>query len=248
MDIQLIPLVDNTSSALGLPGEHGLSLAVRLNDGSLWLWDTGASDLAARNARALKVDISKARGLALSHGHYDHTNGIEAFLEAGFSGPVHAHPESVAPCWSIRPDRPVRFIGWNNPEAVRPMLRPVRGVRVLAADAQGNPLLTMVTDIARLPGNAQHVGGFFCDEQGAAPHHVPDDACLVLHTPQGRVLVLGCCHSGLANTLAAADTATAHEADTGFACVLGGLHLMDVCEEDDARLRQTLDALARHHV
>lgn len=248
--MNIVILSDNTSTIKGLDGEHGFSAAIYLNEDMLWLWDAGASDLAARNARSLGVNISKARGLALSHGHYDHTGGVEAFLESGFSGSIYAHPASVTPRWSVKPGRAARSIGWQAPQTGRERLHPVRGARMLAADAQGNPLLTMVTDIPRLQGNVENVQGFFHDEQATAPDNVIDDACLVLHTLHGRVLVLGCCHSGLANTLAAADAATAnHTGSTpGFACVLGGLHLLGVEDDQDERILQVLTALARYNV
>ncbi|QJT08202.1 MBL fold metallo-hydrolase [Oceanidesulfovibrio marinus] len=266
--MRLVILSENTPSPEGLAGEHGLSLAVYLDDGSMWLWDAGASGLAAQNAAALHVDLAQAVGLALSHGHYDHTGGIAAFLEAGFDGPIFAHQGSTTPRWAVKPGSATRPIGWEKPEPVRGRIRPVEGTTVLATDGQGNPVLTMVTDIPRLPGNAEHVDNFFHDSIGERPDCVLDDACLVLHTPRGRVLVLGCCHSGLANTLAAVDAATAYAthpgsaggpaeasadnadstATPGFECVLGGLHLMGVTDADDPAILQALDALKRYGV
>lgn len=266
--MKLVILSENTPSPEGLSGEHGLSLAIVLDDGALWLWDAGASGLAAKNAAALQVDVAQAVGLALSHGHYDHTGGIAAFLQAGFDGPVYAHKDSAAPRWAVKTGSATRPIGWVEPEPVRDRIRSVGRTTVLAADESGNPVLTMVTDIPRLPGNAEHVDNFFHDSFGERPDNVVDDACLVLHTGRGRVLVLGCCHSGLANTLAAVDAATADASSTasagdssqspdnepknevaaGFERVVGGLHLMGVTAPDDPAILQALDALKRHGV
>lgn len=64
--------------------------------------------------------------------------------------------------------------------------------------------------------------GFSLDPQGATPDAVADDACLVLEGTAGPSLVLGCCHSGLANSLACARERLGV---TRVHTVLGGLHL-----------------------
>lgn len=230
-------LCDNTAGRPDLGAEWGLSLALDLGpgeDGGLWLWDTGQSDLFLKNAARLGVDAAGARGLALSHGHYDHTGGVAALFAAGFSGPVHAHPVCARERYAEEPDgRPRRPIGPPNP---LPAITPVEGAARLA------PGLTMLTDIPRLPGRFQAVRGFSLDREGAEPDATPDDAFLVLETTAGPVAILGCCHSGLANSLSCARERLGV---TSFHAVLGGLHLF---KADDAALAETAGVLTEFGV
>lgn len=219
-DARVVVLCDN-SALPGLGCEWGLSLAINLgpetaDGGGLWLWDTGQTGLCVENARALGIDVASARGLALSHGHYDHTGGLDALVAAGFSGAVHAHPACALERFAEEPDgKPRRSIG---PPRPLPEFVPAGPVTRLA------PGLTLVTDIARAPGAFQAVQGFSFDSDGGRPDHVPDDAFLVLDGASGPVLILGCCHSGLANSLEAARERLGLER---FYAVLGGLHLFN---------------------
>jgi len=208
-------LCDNTALP-GLSCEWGLAMAVDLGgEAGLWLWDTGQTALFAANAAKLGVDLAAARGLALSHGHYDHTGGVGALLAAGFRGGIHAHPGCTRERYAREPEgRPPRTVG---PPRPLPEFHSAGPVTPLA------PGLTLVTDIPRAPGSFQSVEGFSYDRGGQEPDHVPDDAFLALESTSGPVIILGCCHSGLGNSLAAAR----ERLGLGrIHAVLGGLHLV----------------------
>lgn len=104
-------LMDN-AEAEGLACEWGSAMALEDDTGGLWLWDTGASPKFLDNARALGLDFNRAQGLALSHGHYDHTGGIAPLLDAGFPAPSWPIPRSTA---RASPDT----VGRSNPWASR---------------------------------------------------------------------------------------------------------------------------------
>lgn len=230
---RVVVLCDN-SALPGLGCEWGLSLAVDLGPetegGGLWLWDVGQTGLFAENARRLGVDLAAARGLALSHGHYDHTGGLDALLAAGFCGAIHAHPACALERFAEEPDgKPRRSIG---PPRPLPEFVPAGPVTELA------PGLTLVTDIARAPGTYQAVKGFSFDPAGSRPDHVPDDAFLVLESAAGPVVILGCCHSGLANALEAARLRLGL---SRIHAVLGGLHLFNAGPEAVEEAARALD-------
>jgi 7,8-dihydropterin-6-yl-methyl-4-(beta-D-ribofuranosyl)aminobenzene 5'-phosphate synthase len=230
-------LCDNESSRPDIGHEWGLSLAIDLGpgpEGGLWLWDTGKSALFLKNAAALGVDVRAARGLALSHGHYDHTGGLQALRAAGFTGGIHAHPACAGQRWADEgPGKPRREIG---PPEPLPAFFPAGEITRLA------PGLVMLADIPRLPGRSQCVAGFSRDEAGAVPDNVPDDAFLVLDARSGPVVILGCCHSGLANALACAR----ERLGLGeIHAVLGGMHLY---KADEAVLDEAAAALREHGV
>jgi 7,8-dihydropterin-6-yl-methyl-4-(beta-D-ribofuranosyl)aminobenzene 5'-phosphate synthase len=217
-------LMDN-ESAPGLASEWGFAAAIR-QDGRFWLWDTGQSAAFLANAALLGIAPQEADGLALSHGHYDHTGGVTALLNAGYHGPIFAHPDFARQRFNTT-KTPVRPIGI--PCAV-PEFTEVEQTCALTKS------ITMVTGIPRLPNNFQATKGFFFDESGNTPDPVNDDAFLVLDTPRGTVVLLGCCHSGLMNSLLCMKDrlgiASVH-------AVIGGLHLFNA---DRKALEETVEA------
>ena len=78
--MKLCVLVDNTPDVReDFVAEHGLSIWME-HGGEKWLVDTGLSDAYALNASHLGIDIAEVDYLVLSHGHIDHSGGLETFL------------------------------------------------------------------------------------------------------------------------------------------------------------------------
>ena len=93
--MKITVLAENTS-ACSLSAEHGLSLFVEAA-GRRFLFDTGASELFARNADALGIDLAAADFAVLSHGHNDHGGGLRTFLERNAHAPVYANRYAFEP-------------------------------------------------------------------------------------------------------------------------------------------------------
>ncbi|MGE4298591.1 MAG: MBL fold metallo-hydrolase [Desulfovibrionaceae bacterium] len=231
-------LTDNTAQP-GFEAEHGLSMAVELPSGALWLWDTGASGMFARNAQKMAVPVAAAKGLALSHGHYDHTGGLKTLFEdVGFAGPVYAHPDHALPRFVSKPGEPVKAIGLDTVgmSAPLPGFVPVEGSVALDEG------LTFFAPVPRKPGAFESVHGFFFDAACTRPDTIADDGFLTVATDKGVVVILGCCHSGLGNTLRLA----AEELGVDrFHAVVGGLHLK---HEQATAFTRTLGAMEKYHV
>ena len=77
--MELITLVDNLVYGEGLTGEHGSSFLIKTK-GKTILFDTGQTNAFINNAAYLAEDLSEVDFVILSHGHYDHCGGLEAFL------------------------------------------------------------------------------------------------------------------------------------------------------------------------
>ena len=232
---QLAIIIDNTAMNPNLACEHGLSMGIILDSGDLWIWDTGQTGLFMENAFAMGINPGRACGLALSHGHYDHTGGLDRLWEqTDFQGPIYGHPQIFADRYACHPGTEPRAIGLrtNDPERLRKQLIPVEDSMELA------PGLTMYTNITRQPGHYEPIQGFYLDKEATQPDTIPDDACLVLESPKGPILVLGCCHSGLANTCD--HVAQRHGIDR-FHALIGGLHLGKATQEAIEETRATLE-------
>ena len=72
-------LSENTTSSEKFESEHGLSLYIETGTHKV-LFDTGSSDLFAKNAEKMGVDIASVDLAVISHGHYDHGGGLKTFL------------------------------------------------------------------------------------------------------------------------------------------------------------------------
>ena len=78
-------LIDNQAATdKSLQHEHGLSIYFEA-DGRRIMLDTGLTGAAMSNAKAMGIDVSTIDSLILSHGHVDHTGGLESFLQLLFS-------------------------------------------------------------------------------------------------------------------------------------------------------------------
>ena len=90
--IRITVLVENCVRQRGLLAEHGLAFWIEAG-GRQILFDTGQGMVLRHNARELGFDLSAADAVVLSHGHYDHTGGLQAELDS-FRRATHARSDS----------------------------------------------------------------------------------------------------------------------------------------------------------
>lgn len=227
-------LVDNEAGA-GFEAEHGFALWLETG-GQRILFDTGQGTTLLANARNLGINLATADHLVLSHGHYDHTGGLEVLLHQGHNFMIHCHPGAVSPRYSIR-----------NRQA-RPLQMP-RGA-MAALDrfpqehlhwVQGPVVLSdtvgLTGPIARETLFEETGGPFFLDQAGHRPDPIDDDLALWIRTGKGLVVCVGCAHAGLINTL---HQAQRQNIGMRIRAVIGGFHLVNA---DRRRMEQTIQAL-----
>jgi|LGVF01.1.fsa_nt_gb 7,8-dihydropterin-6-yl-methyl-4-(beta-D-ribofuranosyl)aminobenzene 5'-phosphate synthase len=81
MNYRITTLLENKKEE-GTPyyTEHGLSFIIETPNESV-VFDTGQSDAFIKNAQLMGIDLSNARKMIISHGHYDHSGGVKSFVE-----------------------------------------------------------------------------------------------------------------------------------------------------------------------
>ena len=219
--ICITTLVENSVHVRGLRAEHGLAFHVQAGHRSL-LFDTGQSDLLLVNATALGVDLGRVEAIVLSHGHYDHTGGLAAVRRIAPQARLCLHPAAVEPKFSGNADGPARAAGMTAAalQAVREAATSVTWTR---AATEVLPGVFVTGEVPREIAFEDTGGSFFLDPAGTLPDPLVDDQALFIDTADGLVVILGCAHAGVVNTLRHIRRLTG---DRTLHTVLGGLHLL----------------------
>lgn len=232
-------LIDNQAET-GLEKEHGLSMWIEV-DGRRILFDTGAGNKFESNARKLSIDVYTADHLVLSHGHYDHTGGVSHFLRHNRQSSVYCHPSAVLPRYAVRngsgtsiqmPHESITAIDKLSEERLHWVQDPLRLGEHIG----------LTGHIPRKTSFEDTGGPFYFDPDGKRPDPIDDDMALWIRTQKGLVVVTGCCHAGLVNTL---DYIFHLNNGMKICALIGGFHLVDATP---LRLDLTMQALAAFEI
>lgn len=240
MKIRITILCDNSVGPLaGTLGEHGFSVFIEAESGPV-LFDTGSGATLLHNAMRMNRDLRRVEKVVLSHGHYDHTGGLWPLLQ--WSGPktIYAHEDVFACRYAIRDGQRGRTIGI--PYDRKYLEGQGASFDLSASFREIVPGMYLTGTVPRTMAFEEGDSGLFCDEKGCMPDRVPDDQSLVINTGKGLVLILGCCHSGMINTIEYARQSIGEER---VYAVLGGNHL-GFCSQ--VQLNETVRALHSYHI
>ena len=208
--------------------EHGFSALVRLSrEGRTRtiLFDFGFSEHGASfNADALDADLREVEMLVLSHGHGDHTGGLQRLLsKIGKRGlDLVLHPAAFKPDrYLVRHGSKDRF-----PRLVREDLEAL-GLRVVATR---EPLPLLGGDalfLGEIPRTTPFEKGmphaFFLQDGREARDPIEEDSSIAMRLRgKGLIVLSGCAHSGIVNTVRHAMAVTGV---SRVHAVMGGFHL-----------------------
>jgi 7,8-dihydropterin-6-yl-methyl-4-(beta-D-ribofuranosyl)aminobenzene 5'-phosphate synthase len=219
-------------------GEWGFSALVEA-DGYRVLVDTGARpETVLDNARQLKIDLSNVRDVVLTHNHDDHVGGLMT-LRREFMKVNPAALSRVHVAQGIFYSRPTPAGEDNAMIAIARQYRETGG-EIIEHNGPSEiyPGLWLTGPVPRVfPERNWSVTGKVQTPTGLVEDTIPEDQSLVVNTPQGLVLISGCGHAGMINTLTFAET---EFPKTPVLAALGGFHLFSA---SDAQLDWTSDKL-----
>ena len=226
--MRITVLVDNnTNIDQYYLGEPAVSYYIEDGDVRL-LFDAGYSDAAVRNASAMGIDLGRLTHIVLSHGHNDHTRGLQFLPDS--KARLVAHSD----CFESK------FYGAED-----------IGAPFSAEEAARRWNCTLTKDVYRISDDLLFLGevprvtdfeakepiGTVCRGGKSEPDFLLDDSALVYRSDKGIFIITGCSHSGICNIVSYAMSVCA---DRRLLGVLGGFHLL----EDNAQLAKTVDFLA----
>jgi 7,8-dihydropterin-6-yl-methyl-4-(beta-D-ribofuranosyl)aminobenzene 5'-phosphate synthase len=230
-------VVDNqASSSHGLCGEHGLAVWITFARRRI-LFDSGQKALFP-NAEKLGIDLGAADLLVLSHGHYDHAGGAAEVIKNTPGLRVYLHPAALDKRFSFREGN-FKFIGM--PETVKTALGsiPPGNVHWVTSSMTIANGVGLSGPIPRLTEYEDTGGPFYLDAEAKISDPISDDLALWFRSDRGLVVVVGCSHAGLINTLHQVQQASG---ETQLHAVIGGFHLNMASE---LRLQHTVNALKK---
>ena len=236
MGFRITTLSENTASIGDFLAEWGLSILLETDEARI-LFDTGKGYSGVYNADTLGVDLRSIDKIVLSHGHFDHTGGLRDILRRmGKNVEVIAHPD----IWQIKYSRRKReqpmYIGipFHRSELESLGASFVLGEKPVKINdsIMTTGEIPMVTSFEKVDAVL-----FIKDGSTWQPDKVLDDQALIVKTDAGLVIILGCAHRGMINTLYYARQLTG---ENKIYAVIGGSHLISASEE---RFWKTVAAL-----
>ncbi|MCC6579471.1 MAG: MBL fold metallo-hydrolase [Phycisphaeraceae bacterium] len=234
-------LVENAAKGRGMLGEHGLSYWIDTGDHRV-LFDTGQTgQTLLHNTSRLSVNIAMADAVVLSHGHYDHTGGLTAVLGHHPHPRVLAHPAAFQRRYSRSRVTSVEDIGI--PAEIS--LHAVRQRATVVETSKPTEIVPglFVTGFVPRGTDYEDTGGaVYLDAACATPDPIDDDQAIYFSASQGTVVLLGCAHAGVINTLEYVRQLTG---DQPIHAVIGGMHLVAASAR---RMDQTVASLRRLNV
>lgn len=239
------PLQKDSLSRKQLRAEHGASLlitVINLGKRSTILFDTGVTpDGALHNIEVMSIDLSSIQAIVLSHGHTDHTHGLDGFLDklGKRRMPILLHPDAFLKRRIVYNDNMVLDLP---PPSIHDLER--EGIELLVERGPSfliNGTLLVTGQIERttvfetgLKNQEAEIDGTWQPDPW-----IYDDQAIVMNVRnKGLVVVTGCGHAGVINILRQVRLQTGIEQ---IYAVLGGLHLTGAMFEPI--IPQTVEAL-----
>lgn len=195
------------------PSQHGLSFLI--NDTTKILFDVGPSDIFVKNAKKLNINLDEVDTIVLSHGHWDHGNGLK-FIR---NKTLICHPGCFIKRFRKKDDS---YIGLplNLEEAQKNFkLILTKKPYKLTED------IIFLGEIPRLNNFEAKTTKFY--KETKEDDFVFDDSALAIKSKKGLIILAGCSHAGICNIVEYAKKVTI---SNKVYAVIGGFHLKELDE------------------
>ena len=240
-------LVDNKTEDTRCRAEWGLSILIETK-GNKILLDTGASSLFAENAAKMGIDLKTIDALVISHGHYDHTEGVPAFSEINRTAPIYLHKEALFETYGEtngKIEAVTCGIRWSESfrREIQPRICFTEGVYKLYEN------VTLVGNIPDMEGfiptetfykkvhTKQSDGGISVSYEKDYMRH---EQALIVEEDQGLYLFSGCSHRGVVPTV---DYVRRLFPGKRISALIAGMHLYPVSKEERKQIVKEITAI-----
>lgn len=240
MQVSITILVENTTPVPNLLGEYGFSCLLTVDDRSL-LFDTGSARALFHNSKVLGISLAEIEEVVISHGHFDHTGALLPLLEQYGKKKIYAHSRLLMPRLFPLDNGKLKKIG--SPFSHKELEQ--AGAEFVFVDhfAEILPGVYISGEIPRNSDFEDTGGDFRVEDNGEVQaDQLQDDMALIVDHPKGLIIISGCAHSGLINTIAHAIHMTGQNKILAY---IGGTHLFNASSR---RIDQTVAALQSYDI
>ncbi|MBI9052666.1 MAG: MBL fold metallo-hydrolase [Bacteroidales bacterium] len=205
--MRLSILTENTASGK-FCAEHGLSYYIE-SDVNI-LFDTGHSDVFLQNAKKLNIDINQVDTVVLSHGHWDHGDGLRFISEKT----LICHPDAFKKRFRKNGNENIGL------ELSLDQLKEKFDIITSCKPCPISKNIIFLGEIPRLNSFESQTTAFTLENN--IEDFVIDDSGLVIKLDEEIVVISGCAHSGICNMIEYAKLITGINK---IRAVIGGFHL-----------------------
>ncbi|RZN73374.1 MAG: MBL fold metallo-hydrolase [Candidatus Methanolliviera hydrocarbonicum] len=233
--MRIVTLSENTVSENSSPavmlggglGEWGLSILVEADDYKILL-DTGASISAVHNAELMGIDLSGVDKIVLSHGHFDHTGGLRDVLrKMKKKVEIIAHPDAWASKYVRIGKGPYVYGGIpfqrDELESLGASFNLTREPVWITENIVTSGEIPMTNEYEKIDPIL-----YVKEKNEFRPDPLWDDQAIFVKDKKGLIIILGCAHRGIINTVNHAKKLTGVEK---IHTIVGGTHLMGSSED-----------------
>lgn len=240
--VKITTLSENSVADIDYIAEWGLSIHISIEGHQPILFDTGYRHACIYNARVAGIRLSEIDKIVLSHGHADHTGGLRSVLEViKYENPNRKHIDIIchpAAIESQHVKHTDHYFYRGCPYYIDELTRLGARFKIsseptwITEDILSSGEVPMKTDfesvapICYLKKGNQYVNST-----------VEDDQALFILTNKGLIIILGCAHRGIINTVLYAREITKIE---DVYMVIGGSHLLNTSQKQQEK---TLEAI-----
>ncbi len=221
--IRITTLIENSPGEhLALKNEHGISFCIETEDHKI-LFDTGQSGAFLKNAEILRIDLSDLDYVVLSHGHYDHSGGLKSLMQISDSFELVVGRGFFEEKYAELNGGGYEFLGNN-------FTREYLEEHKVSCSENDVPVRELVPGVyvlgqfPRIHKDEVISPRFKLLREGTfVPDSFDDEILLVIDSPAGLVVLLGCSHPGMRNLLDAVKS----RFNKPIHAVMGGTHLVE---------------------
>ncbi len=235
-----ITIVVDNEAADGFRSEHGLAISIATGNETI-IFDSGQGEAFLDNLSRLGLSLNQITKLVLSHGHYDHTGAVKDIVDGADYLSVYAHPDFAKQRYSIHAGKEPKDISINGEQKDALEQLPKEQAFLAKEPLEITANVYTTGEIPRVNRYENTGGPFYLDANKSVKDLILDDQSVCIKTNLGIVVITGCCHSGIINTL----DYVSQLFDENIHMVIGGLHLNSA---SDQRVKHTIDSFRKHNV
>lgn len=225
---------NNTFIDMYYLGEPAVSYYIEDGENKI-LFDVGYSNAFIENAKKMGIDLDKVNKLIISHGHDDHTGGLQYFFKDRKNIELISHPES----FNYKEDATGLYIGTS--------LSKEELSKVCKLNLSKNPIKVSdnIMFLGEIPSSndfeKRYTIGKSIINGEKVDDKIEEDSAIVYKSDKGLFIITGCSHSGICNIIEYAKKVCNDDKIYG---VIGGFHLF----ENDNRLKETIKYLKNQDI